>query len=185
MTNFLRLQCPGCNARIKAPIQLVGQARPCPKCGQEIYVQRQAPEDSDAILIGLDGRDVMARQEQSDTKLILVADDDMALNDGLRSMLEKHGYRVVQAADGVQAKEIVRHQRPDLVILDMMMPRMGGLPVLEQMPPEGPPVIMISAEDSAKHKSQAERLGVVEFLRKPFGMGRLLDSVQKGLEQSS
>ena len=121
--------------------------------------------------------------EASEGKLILVADDDAALNDGLRTVLEKRGFRVIQAADGIQAKEMVRQERPDLMILDMMMPRMGGYPVLEhfQNTAGAPPIIMITAQEGARHKVHAEQLGVIDFIRKPFAMGRLLQSVEKGL----
>src|SRR5437899_10514987 len=64
-------------------------------------------------------------------KTILVVDDDQEMVDGLRIVLEKQGYRVITARDGQQGKQQVYHQRPDLMILDMMMPRMGGYPVLE------------------------------------------------------
>src|SRR5262249_43266560 len=59
-------------------------------------------------------------------KTILIVDDDLELSDGLRAVLERQGYRVIQARDGHQGKLQVYNQRPDLVILDMMMPRMGG-----------------------------------------------------------
>ena len=55
----------------------------------------------------------------------------MELSDGLRAVLERQGYRVLQARDGQQGKQLVYQHHPDLVILDMMMPRMGGYPVLE------------------------------------------------------
>ena len=64
-------------------------------------------------------------------KTILVVDDDAELSDGIKIMLEHKGHQVIQARDGKQARELVDRIRPDLVILDMMMPRMGGYPVLE------------------------------------------------------
>ncbi len=62
----------------------------------------------------------------AEQKTILVVDDDRELVDALRSMLERKGYRVIQAHDGHQAKQAVYNQRPDLMILDMMMPPIGG-----------------------------------------------------------
>src|SRR5436305_11188234 len=119
----------------------------------------------------------------ADTKTILIVDDDLELSDGLRVMLERQGYRVVQARDGQQGKQLVYQQRPDLVILDMMMPRMGGYPVLEHFKgkPEAPPVIMITANEGSRHKAYAEYLGVVDYIRKPFAMERLLEAVERGL----
>jgi DNA-binding response OmpR family regulator len=118
-------------------------------------------------------------------KTILVVDDDYELSDGLRSVLEKQGYRVLQARDGNQGKQLIYQQRPDLVILDMMMPKMGGYPVLEHFrgKSDAPPIIMITANEGSRHKAYAEYLGVVDYIRKPFAMERLLEAVEKGLSQ--
>jgi DNA-binding response OmpR family regulator len=117
----------------------------------------------------------------ADAKTILLVDDDRELVDGLRSLLEKQGYHVMLANDGHQAKTVIYNQRPDLVILDMMMPRMGGYPVLEHFrgKPDTPPIIMITANEGSRHKAYAEYLGVVDYIRKPFAMERLLEAVNK------
>jgi DNA-binding response OmpR family regulator len=119
----------------------------------------------------------------AEAKTILVVDDDQELSDGLRVVLEKQGYRVLQARDGQHGKQMVYQHHPDLVILDMMMPRMGGYPVLEHFrgKADAPPIIMITANEGSRHKAYAEYLGVVDYVRKPFAMERLLDSVQRGL----
>jgi DNA-binding response OmpR family regulator len=116
-------------------------------------------------------------------KTILIVDDDMELSDGLRAVLEKQGHRILQARDGQQGKHAIYQQRPDLVILDMMMPRMGGYPVLEHFrgKTDAPPIIMITANEGSRHKAYAEYLGVVDYIRKPFAMERLLESVERGL----
>src|SRR5829696_6316956 len=120
----------------------------------------------------------------ADQKTILLVDDDRELIDGLRTLLEKQGYRVVQANDGHQAKTVIYNQKPDLVILDMMMPRMGGYPVLEHFrgKPDVPPIIMITANEGSRHKAYAEYLGVVDYIRKPFAMERLLEAVNRALK---
>jgi len=120
-------------------------------------------------------------------KTILVVDDDVELSDGLRMVLERQGYRVIQARDGQQGQKQVYQQRPDLVILDMMMPRMGGYPVLEHFrnKPDAPPIIMITANEGSRHKAYAEYLGVVDYIRKPFAMERLLEAVERGLQGKS
>src|SRR6478672_2037009 len=119
----------------------------------------------------------------ADAKVILVVDDDMELSDGLRAVLERQGHRVIQARDGHQGKQQVYAQRPDLVILDMMMPRMGGYPVLEHFKDkaDAPPIIMITANEGSRHKAYAEYLGVIDYIRKPFAMERLLEAVDRGL----
>jgi DNA-binding response OmpR family regulator len=116
-------------------------------------------------------------------KTILIVDDDYELSDGLRTVLERQGHRVFQARDGQQGKQVIYQQRPDLVILDMMMPRMGGYPVLEHFrdKAEAPPIIMITANEGSRHKAYAEYLGVVDYIRKPFAMERLLEAVERGL----
>jgi DNA-binding response OmpR family regulator len=123
----------------------------------------------------------------AEQKTILVVDDDSELADGLRVVLERQGYRVIQARDGQQGKQQIYNQRPDLVILDMMMPRMGGYPVLEHFrdKPDAPPIIMITANEGSRHKAYAEWLGVVDYIRKPFAMERLLDAVERGLRGES
>jgi len=72
--------------------------------------------------------------DAKDTKTILIVDDDLELSDGLRLMIEKQGHRVIQARDGQQAKHMVYQHHPDLVILDMMMPKRSGFLVLERLP---------------------------------------------------
>jgi DNA-binding response OmpR family regulator len=121
----------------------------------------------------------------AENKIILVVDDDIELSEGLRAVLEKQGHRVIQARDGQQGKSLIYQHKPDLVILDMMMPRMGGYPVLEHFrgKTEAPPIIMITANEGSRHKAYAEYLGVVDYIRKPFAMERLLDAVQRGLAQ--
>ena len=119
----------------------------------------------------------------AEQKTILVVDDDIELSDGLRIVLEKQGLRVMQARDGQQGKNLIYQHHPDLVILDMMMPRMGGYPVLEHFrgKPDAPPIIMITANEGSRHKAYAEYLGVVDYIRKPFAMERLLEAVERGL----
>lgn len=122
-----------------------------------------------------------------DPKLILVVDDDREMVDGLRAVLERQGYRVIQAHDGHQGKQAIYLHRPDLVILDMMMPRMGGFPVLEHFrdKKDAPPIIMITANEGSRHKAYAEYLGVVDYIRKPFAMERLVEAVNRILRGSS
>ena len=85
---------------------------------------------------------------------------------------------------GHQGKQAVYNQRPDLVILDMMMPRMGGYPVLEHFrdKKDAPPIIMITANEGSRHKAYAEYLGVVDYIRKPFAMERLMEVVNRTLK---
>lgn len=119
----------------------------------------------------------------AEQKLILLVDDDRELVDAMRTMLERQGYKVIQAHDGNQGQQAIYSQRPDLVILDMMMPRKGGYPVLEHFKdkPDAPPIIMVTANEGSRHKVYAEYLGVIDYIRKPFAMERLLETVNKAL----
>src|SRR5438046_10196681 len=123
----------------------------------------------------------------AEQKLILIVDDDYELSDGIRAVLESQGHKVMQARDGQQGKQMVYNHRPDLMILDMMMPRMGGYPVLEHFKgkADAPPIIMITANEGSRHKAYAEYLGVVDYIRKPFAMERLLEAVHRGLASRS
>ncbi len=110
---------------------------------------------------------------------ILVVDDDPELREGLTAMLGQHGYRTFAADDGLQASRLIDQHRPDLVILDMLMPRWGGLAVLERFCGKTGALrfIMITATEGAHHRDYAEQLGVVDYLKKPFSMDRLLERV--------
>lgn len=114
-------------------------------------------------------------------KTILIIDDDREIAGTLQSVLQNAGYRVVMASNGVDGQRQIETVKPDLVITDMMMPRMGGFPVLEFLRTlEKPPfVIMITANEGGRHKAYAEMLGVSDYLRKPFPMETLLESVRR------
>lgn len=115
-------------------------------------------------------------------KRILLVDDDAEIIESLRLALEAKGYTVMVARDGNQGLAITEREDPDLVILDMMMPKRSGFLVLEKLrrTRETPPrIIMITANEGSRHKAYAEMLGVDDYLRKPFPMDRLLASVER------
>lgn len=119
------------------------------------------------------------------TQIVLI-EDDREIASTLLTVLEGAGYGVEHAFNGVEGRKLIDEEMPDLVITDMMMPKMGGFPVLEYLKTvENPPrVIMITANEGGRHKAYAEMLGVVEYLRKPFAMDVLLDTVERSLESS-
>jgi DNA-binding response OmpR family regulator len=115
-------------------------------------------------------------------KRILLVDDDAEIIESLRLALEANGYAVLVARDGNQGLALSERENPDLVILDMMMPKRSGFLVLEKMrrTRETPlRVIMITANEGTRHKAYAEMLGVDDYIRKPFPMDRLIESVQR------
>jgi DNA-binding response OmpR family regulator len=119
---------------------------------------------------------------QKSGKRILLVDDDAEIVESLRLALESSGYQVLVARDGNQGLALSERENPDLVILDMMMPKRSGFLVLEKLrrTRETPlRVIMITANEGSRHKAYAEMLGVDDYIRKPFPMDRLIDSVQR------
>lgn len=115
---------------------------------------------------------------------ILLIEDDREISTTLTGVLRGAGYDVVTAANGVEGQRLIVSESPALVITDMMMPKMGGFPVLDFINTLSvkPAVIMITANEGGRHKAYAEMLGVVEYLRKPFPMESLLDAVQRALQ---
>jgi DNA-binding response OmpR family regulator len=119
---------------------------------------------------------------QKSGKRVLLVDDDAEIIESLRLALEANGYAVLVARDGNQGLALSERENPDLVILDMMMPKRSGFLVLEKMrrTRETPMrVIMITANEGTRHKAYAEMLGVDDYIRKPFPMDRLIESVQR------
>jgi len=115
-------------------------------------------------------------------KKVLIVDDDYEIIDSIRYALEGEGYAVVIARDGNQGLALAERENPDLMILDMMMPKRSGFLVLEKLRRvrETPlPVIMITGNEGSRHKAYAELLGVSDYIRKPFAMDRLLQAVEK------
>jgi DNA-binding response OmpR family regulator len=117
-------------------------------------------------------------------KRILLIEDDRDISSTLSGVLGGAGYDVITASNGIDGQRLIESERPDLVITDMMMPRLGGFPVLEFLKnmASPPKVIMITANEGGRHKAYAEMLGVVDYLRKPFAMDVMLEAVRKALE---
>jgi DNA-binding response OmpR family regulator len=100
----------------------------------------------------------------------------------MRFALEAKGFQVLVARDGNQGLVLCEREDPDLVILDMMMPKRSGFLVLEKLRRTRPiplRVIMITANEGSRHKAYAEMLGVDDYIRKPFAMDRLMESVNR------
>jgi DNA-binding response OmpR family regulator len=127
--------------------------------------------------------DDKTQPEQAKTKKrILLVDDDREIVESMRIALESSGYEILVARDGNQGLAMAERDNPDLVILDMMMPKRSGFLVLEKVRRSRPVplrVIMITANEGSRHKAYAEMLGVDDYIRKPFAMDRLLDSVDR------
>ena len=119
-------------------------------------------------------------ESESAKKRILLVDDDQEIIESMRLALESRGYKILVARDGNQGLAMAEREDPDLLILDMMMPKRSGFLVLEKLRRSRPVpmrVIMITANEGSRHKAYAEMLGVDDYLRKPFAMDRLMESV--------
>jgi DNA-binding response OmpR family regulator len=123
-------------------------------------------------------------------KNILLIEDDREISSTLSSVLDASGYDVRVASNGMEGRQEIEADCPDLVITDMMMPKMGGFPILEFLKTlDNPPrVVMMTANEGGRHKAYAEMLGVDDYLRKPFAMDLMLETVERvigeGLEDS-
>lgn len=116
-------------------------------------------------------------------KIVLI-EDDREISSTISTVLQNAGYQVQTAPNGIEGRKLIESEKPELVITDMMMPRMGGFPVLEALRemPDRPKVIMITANEGSRHKAYAEMLGVSDYLRKPFAMDVLLETIDRVLK---
>ena len=118
--------------------------------------------------------------QENKTKHILVVDDDREVTDLLENVLSRQGYKVSVALDGNLGIANALARQPDLIILDMMMPKRSGFLVLEHLrSTDAPaiPVIMITANEGRRHQQYAEILGVVAYFHKPFVIDNLLHKI--------
>lgn len=112
-------------------------------------------------------------------EVILVVEDDRALRDGLVMNLRLHGYEVLEAADGEEGMRMAFDGRPDLIVLDIMMPHWSGLDILEELRKrsETVPVLILSARDSTPDKVEGLNLGADDYMTKPYDLPELIARV--------
>jgi len=117
-------------------------------------------------------------------RTVLLVDDDHEILESMRTVLENKGFRILVARDGNAGLMIAERENPDLLVLDMMMPKKSGFLVLEKLrgrPGGLIPTIMITGNEGSRHRAYAEMLGVRDYIRKPFAMEKLVRSVEKVL----
>ena len=108
-------------------------------------------------------------------RTVLVVDDEEAIAEAVRARLASEGFRVVVAADGPQAIEKHRTERPDLVVLDLMLPGMDGLEVCQEIQrDEWVPVLMLTARTEEADKVAGFAVGADDYLTKPFSLRELV-----------
>ncbi len=124
-------------------------------------------------------------QSKTDERSILIVDDNLASLDFLTVVLTGHGYQVRVASSGQAALEALRETLPDIVLLDLMMPKMDGYEVCQQLKAHEStrdiPVLFISAQDETMDKVKAFEVGGVDYITKPFGVQEVLARVRTHL----
>jgi two-component system KDP operon response regulator KdpE len=119
------------------------------------------------------------------TPTVLVVDDEKSLRDFVRRNLEVRSFTVLTAANGLEALAVFNTQNVDLVILDVMMPRMDGLETIRRIRQNSlVPIIVLSALGEEGDKIQALNMGADDYLTKPFGVGELLARLQAVLRRA-
>ncbi len=120
------------------------------------------------------------------SQTILVVDDEAKLRDLIRVYLEQEGYRVVEAGHGREALYVARVEKPDLIILDLMMPEMGGYDFMRAFSKEAEtPVIMLTAKLEDQDKILGLELGADDYITKPFNVRELIARVRAVLRRAT
>lgn len=115
-------------------------------------------------------------------KCILLVDDELAMVESLQKLLEARDYRIVTAADGEEAVHKARHEKPDLVVLDINIPKLNGHEVCGFLRADEKlqhiPVVMITGQDHFENRQKSVDLGSVSYLNKPFKVETLLGVIE-------
>lgn len=115
---------------------------------------------------------------------ITVVEDETAIRELIRLNLELAGYEVQEAKDGLEALNLIRNDRPDLVLLDIMMPKMDGYTLLEELKKDQAAVICLTAKDSLQDKVKGLEMGADDYITKPFESMELLARVKAVLRRT-
>ena len=123
--------------------------------------------------------------EENYKKTILVVDDEKAIRHLLDVNLSKEGYNVIEAADGVEAVEVAIEKRPDLILLDVMIPKFDGLTVCKKIKSiMNVPILMVTAKDSELDKILGLELGADDYVTKPFSIRELIARIKANLRKA-
>ena len=116
---------------------------------------------------------------------ILVVDDEPAIRKLLRANLEKSGFDALAAGAGAEALKLVERESPDLMVLDIIMPRMDGIETCRRLREWSPiPIIMLSAKDEEQDKVKCLEIGADDYITKPFGSGELVARIKAVLRRT-
>ena len=124
-------------------------------------------------------------ENEENKKVVLIVDDEQTIVDMLRYNLEKEGYKTLEANDGETAVAIALEQKPNLVLLDIMLPKMDGLTVCKRIRQTlNIPILMISAKDEEIDKILGVELGADDYITKPFSVRELMARVKANLRKA-
>ena len=117
---------------------------------------------------------------------ILLVDDEEAIQKNLAFALERDGYRIVQARDGEEALALFASEHPDLVVLDLMLPKLDGIEVCKRLRATSMvPIIMLTARDDELDKVLGLELGADDYITKPFSLREFRSRVKALLRRAS
>ena len=123
--------------------------------------------------------------EDEDKKTILIVDDEQSIIDILVYNLKKEGYNTIEANDGVTAVEMAIAQKPNLILLDIMLPKMDGLTACKKIKSTlNVPILILSAKDEELDKIVGLELGADDYITKPFSVRELMARVKANLRKS-
>ena len=128
-----------------------------------------------------------AKENQKSRKVdVVVIEDNESVREGCRQTLEEEGYRVANARDGSEGLALVEELLPNVVIVDLKMPGISGMDVLERIPEIDPAIVSIAISGFGVIDSEREskKTGAFDFLAKPFEPEKLLETVRRGIEMS-
>ncbi len=126
----------------------------------------------------------MEQELENDAKTILIVDDEQPILDILVYNLQKEGYKTIEASDGITAVELATEKRPDLILLDIMLPRLDGLSVCKRIKNSfNVPIIMLTAKDGEIDKILGLELGADDYITKPFSVRELVARVKANLRK--
>ena len=124
-------------------------------------------------------------EEKNYKKTILVVDDEKMIRNLLNINLTKEGYNVIEAEDGVQAVEVALEHKPDLILLDVMLPKIDGLSVCKKIKNAmNVPILMVTAKDSELDKILGLELGADDYVTKPFSVRELIARIKANLRKA-
>jgi len=127
----------------------------------------------------------MERVENENQKTILIVDDEQPIVDILVYNLKKEGYNTLEANDGIAAVDIALKSKPDLILLDIMLPKMDGLTVCKKIKSKlNVPILMLTAKDEEIDKILGLELGADDYITKPFSVRELMARIKANLRKS-